>query len=82
MAEYDSALAAISDKLDTLHVDAGNLYSALGDMAAADSDVDLSGLDTVAELLGYTDLLLLVLCVLVVLFAGLFVGYIVTERLR
>ena len=81
--DYSQALDGIAGKLDVLHADNADLLDALGDLQQDGSgSIDLSALDDVAQLLAYTDLLLVVVCFALFLIAGLFVGFIVVDRLR
>lgn len=85
-AEYDKALQDIAQALETLrtssHQDAQDVVDAVGSIPQVEQVDNSEVLDSIAQLLGYADMLLVVLVVAMVLLAGLMVGYIVTERLR
>lgn len=80
--DYTQSLDGISGKLDVLHDDAGDIVDAINQLSQVDNTVDMSALDNVAQLLAYTDLLLVVVNVALFLIGGLIVGFIVTQRLR
>lgn len=85
-AEYAQQLDDIKSAIESMQgsntASSNAVVDAITSMPQVEQVDNTEVLDSIAQLLGYADLLLVVLVVAVVLLAGLMVGYIVTERLR